>query len=253
VADPALLDDLTFDTLFNVRDLGGYEARDGATIRAGQLYRADGVHRASTADLERLLSLGLRTVIDLRTPAELEVGRFGVEGADVAWHHLPLITEIWASEQVSAIADDDEAVQFLVDRYVDMTDEGGHALAAAIAIISDAAGHPALFHCAAGKDRTGVLAAIVLALLGVDDQVIADDYSRSTAAMERARAWFVENDERVATIMSKQPPAFRAAPRDAMLRFLRAIQARHGSVDRYVRGIGVDERTLAALRAALLS
>jgi protein-tyrosine phosphatase len=249
----ALLDDLTFDTLFNVRDLGGYEAADGASIRAGQLYRADGVHRASAADLERLLSLGLRTVIDLRTPAELEVARFAVDGTDVAWHHLPVIAEIWESERVSAIADDDEAVRFLVDRYVDMTAEGGRALAAALSIISDAEGHPALFHCAAGKDRTGVLAAIVLALLGVDDEVIADDYSRSAVAMERLREWFIANDERVASIRSKQPPVFRAAPRDAMLGFLREIEVRYGSVADYVRSIGVDDQTLAQLRAALLT
>jgi protein-tyrosine phosphatase len=248
-----VIDDLAFETLFNVRDLGGYEARDGSIVRGGQLYRADGVHRASAADLERLLSLGLRTVIDLRTPAELEIGRFAVDGADVAWHHVPLIAEIWASEEVSAISDEDAAVAFLVDRYVDMTDEGGHAVAAAIAILSDVDGHPALFHCAAGKDRTGVLAAIVLALLGVDDEVIADDYERSAAAMERLRDWFLANDERVAAIMAQQPPAFRAAPRDAILRFLRALEARHGSMDAYVRSVGVDDRMVARLRAALLS
>lgn len=243
---------LEFDALFNVRDLGGCPVSGGGHVRSGRLYRADGVHRAAGADLERLAALGLRTVIDLRTLAELELGRFAASD-DVAWHHAPLLEQIWSAEHVESIVGDDDAIRFLVDRYVDMTVEAHGALAAAISVLADPDSHPALFHCAAGKDRTGVLAAMVLALLGVERQVIIDDYARSGAGMQRAIAYFTEHEPRIADIMSRQPDAFMAAPHDAMGGFLAEIEQRHGSVEAYVRGIGVTDDAIASLRDTLVT
>ena len=84
---------------FNFRDLGGHETADGRRVRSGVLYRADTLHRLTAADLDVLRGLGLRTVIDLRTRAELErFGRAGLADDEVAHHHLPMVDEVRSPE-----------------------------------------------------------------------------------------------------------------------------------------------------------
>jgi len=236
--------------LFNVRDLGGYIGTDGRSTRWQTLYRADSINRASGDDLDRLAALGLRTVLDLRTPGELEQrGRFPVESVPVAYHHLPVIQETWG-----AWIDDLEVdpVSFLVSRYLEMLDEGGPALAAALEVLADPDSYPAVFHCAAGKDRTGVLAAVVLSLLGVADDDIAHDYGLSAPAMVALVDWVRVNVPEALDTMTDQPAAFLAAPPQAMADLLAIVRARHGSMAGYVAGLGVPSAAVAALRANLL-
>ena len=88
---------IALDGVHNFRDLGGYPTADGRTTRWGRLYRADGLFRLTTDDVEALRPLGLRTVVDLRTHEELELrGRFPVEAHPVAFHHIPVLDTTWA-------------------------------------------------------------------------------------------------------------------------------------------------------------
>jgi protein-tyrosine phosphatase len=232
---------------FNVRDLGGYPTADGRQVRWRTLFRADGLHRLDADDLEVLAGHGLRTVIDLRTKDEIEKrGRFPVDGLEVDYRHLPLIQTLWAPDDLAVAT---SAHDFLIERYLVMLEEGAPAIVAALGLLSQPATLPAVFHCAAGKDRTGVLAAVVLRVLGVEPDVVAADYALSAMAMERMRAWF---EAEVPDAMAKQPPEFMAAPAEAMLGFLDDLDRLHGSVVDYVRGIGVTDDVLAALRAQLL-
>jgi protein-tyrosine phosphatase len=109
-----------------------------------------------------------------------------------------------------------------------------------------------VFHCAAGKDRTGVLAALVLSLLGVDDDVIATDYGLSRLGMDRMLAYVRANHPERADTMSDQPAAFLDAPEAAMRLFLDDLRARHGSVEAYAASVGADAAVVEALRANLL-
>jgi len=237
--------------LFNVRDLGGYATVDGHTTRWRTLYRADGIHHASEADVERLLGLGLRTVLDLRTHGELEErGRFAVEHASVAYHHLPVLRETW--DGWVDVDRDVDAVPFLAQRYEEMLDDGAAALAGALEVLAEADAYPAVFHCAAGKDRTGVLAAVVLGVLGVDDDTIASDYGLSKAAMDSLIDWMRANVPESLDAMTDQPAAFLDAPPRAMQRVLEVVRSRFGSMAGYVEAIGVDGDVVTALRRNLL-
>ena len=157
--DPTALDrSIVFELAFNVRDLGGLPTEDGRSIRRGLLYRGDGVHRLAGDDLEKARTLALRTVVDLRTGGEIERGgRFPVEEYPVDWHHLPILERMWSEDDLVATTG---AVDFLCDRYVDMLRSGGPSIPASSSLAAD--GTPMLFHCAAGKDRTGVVAAVLL-------------------------------------------------------------------------------------------
>ncbi len=234
-----------FDRVFNFRDLGGYATRDGRTLKWRTLFRADGVHRLT---VEELAPLGVRTVLDLRTPLEREERGFFAHDS-VGYHHLPILQTTWDRE---AITDEDDAVRFLADRYLEMLDEGRDAIARALHILADPDALPLVFHCAAGKDRTGVVAAIVLDLLAVDDDDIAADYSLSRLGMGRFREWLLVTYPEAADAMSSQPQAFLEAPAEAMHRFLDGLRARFGSVHAYVEHLGVEPDVLAAVRSNLL-
>ena len=233
------------DLVFNLRDLGGYHTADGRTTRWGRLFRGDGLHRLGAADVA---ALGLVTVLDLRTEREVaERGRLDAEGLD--WHHLPVLRETW---DPSWATPDVTPARFLADRYLVMLAEGEEALGRALQVLADAHRLPAAFHCAAGKDRTGVLAALVLSLLGVDDDTIAADYGLSRLGMDRLVEWVrVTYPERLDT-MADQPKAFLEAPDEAMHLFLADLRDRHGSVAAYAASVGAGPEVVDALRGNLL-
>jgi len=236
---------LPFDVVFNFRDLGGYETTDGRAVKWRTLFRADGVHRLQVDDLA---PLGVRTVLDLRTHDEQERGRFTHDS--IGYHHLPILQTPWTELGFEGELD---PVTFLADRYVEMLDEGRDSIARALHILGEASSLPLVFHCAAGKDRTGVVAAVVLGVLGVADDDIADDYSLSRLGMSSFKEWIVENFPEAADAMSKQPDAFLAAPAEAMHLFLERVRDTFGSFDEYVRGLGVEDATLDAVRRNLLA
>ena len=239
---------IAFERVFNVRDLGGLPTLDGRTVRSGVVFRADGVNRLAGDDLEVAKALGLRTVVDLRTHGEVEHrGRFPAEHIPVQWHHLPVIEQMWSERELQAT---EGAVTFLRDRYLDMLVEGGGSIARTVELVVDES--PLLFHCSAGKDRTGVVAAIVLGLLGVGHDEIAADYHLSAAAMGAFTAWVEAEHPDAVDAMSKQPKEYLEAPAEAMLAFLEEVDRVHGSVDDLVLQLGVAPATVERLRDALL-
>jgi len=246
--DPTALDrSVTFELVFNVRDLGGLPTVDGRSIRAGVLYRGDGVHRLRGDDLEKARGLGLRTVVDLRTAGEIERGRFPVDLHPVDWYHLPIIERMWSEEDLVATTG---AVDFLRTRYLDMLDSGAGSIARIIELTAQ--GTPLLFHCAAGKDRTGVVAAVLLGLAGVPHEEIAVDYHATAGAMAAFVDWLTVTYPEALDSMTSQPPEYLEAPIEAMITFLDVVDSRYGSIEGYVEGLGVAPATVDALRAALV-
>ena len=241
---------LVFQGAFNFRDLGGYRGRAGQTVRWRTLYRADALHRLDDDELDLLAGLGVRTVLDLRTTEEVEHGCIDATHLGIAHHHLPVLGEVWKPRQLDPDAD---AGEVLGDLYVEMLDVGAPALAASLRLMADPVAIPSVFHCAAGKDRTGVLAAVVLGLLGVDDEVIVGDYALTARAMDSLVEKLRTTNPEAVTAMDEQPSAYMATPPEAMARFLAHVVAEHGSMVGYVRHIGVELEVVEALHANLLT
>jgi protein-tyrosine phosphatase len=245
---PALADrSVPFRLVFNVRDLGGLPTVEGRTLRRGRVFRADGVQRLDGDDLDAALALGLRTVIDLRTDGEIARGRFPADRYPVEWHHLPVLRRIWSDDDLVA---SQGAASFLRDRYLDMLDDGGAAIARAVELVAE--GMPALFHCAAGKDRTGVVAAVLLGLLDVPADHIVADYHQSAAAMGAFVDWLTVEFPDALDSMTSQPPEYLEAPPEAMYGFLAEVDARYGSMEGLADHLGVRSGAVDQLRAALL-
>ena len=234
------------DGAFNIRDLGGYPTADGRSVRWQVLYRADGLHRIPAAAASSLDHLGWRTVLDLRTAGEVEAGAFRAAGVDVI--HLPVLRTTWGVPEVADV----EPVPFLSTHYLQMLDVGAGAIAAAFEVLASTARLPVVFHCSAGKDRTGVVAALVLSVLGVPDDVVAADYHLSATAVEQLVAWLLATQPDLREEMARQPKAFLSCPPEAMLAFLDELRLRHGSVEAYLTSIGVAAATLDRLRESLL-
>ena len=246
-SDPRRL--IALDAVHNFRDMGGYPAAGGHTTRWRTLFRADGLSRLAGDDLESVRELGLRTVIDRRSHAELaDRGTFPHDLHPVDFHHVPVIDSTW---QHLGRTDADDPVAFLEWAYNDMLREGPQRFAQAIEQLSQADAFPAVFHCAAGKDRTGVLAMLLLGSLGVPHEYIVADYALTIEGIERLRAWAQREAPQLWERMADTPTAFLAAVPEAMARVIDSI-CEVGTIRDYTLGLGVTPGALDRLAAQLL-
>ena len=252
VAAPRRLVEL--EAVHNFRDLGGYAIAGGRRIGWGRLFRADGLYRLTDADIEIIDAIGVRTVIDLRSSPELDQhGCFPVDRLPVDFHHLSILDATWQRGDLPPVADTEQgAIEFLTWAYADMLATGADRFARAIHVLAAAESMPAVFHCAAGKDRTGVLAALILGGLGVDHEVIVADYALTAAAMQRMRTWVPIHRPEVAQQFGETPAFMLAASPEAMRNTLDRLVADHGSIVRYLESIGVDASVLERLAAVLV-
>ncbi len=236
---------IDLDGCLNFRDLGGYPTAGGRTVRWRQVFRSDSLCHLGRGAVQRLREeIGLGVVIDLRSTAELRAeGRGPLAHEALAFHHLPLYDGDTARAAPSAELT-------LADRYVLLAEFARGPIAAVIATLAGSAA-PAVYHCAAGKDRTGVVSALLLGLLDVPDEVIVADYAATKenldAIVERLMA-----AKGYHAMLSALPPDTLHAEPETMLGFLERLRALHGSIADYARSAGVSDDTLAALRARLI-
>ena len=231
---------LDLPRLLNARDLGGCPTLDGGVTRWRSLVRADDLAQLDTAGLRALTDLGIRTVIDLRWRAEAERHPSPIPAAlpQVDYRRVSLLTpteDEWHERSADATK---ELWNCVVLEQVRLE------LREVLAAIAAAAPGPLLFHCIAGKDRTGLVAALLLALADVGPAAIAHDYALSSVNL---RDGYLERyahrhpHEILAVLHCPEEGAYN------MLKFL----AHAGGVRPYLRGIGLQSGEIATLRARL--
>jgi protein-tyrosine phosphatase len=243
--------ELAVDGAYNVRDLGGLPVGADRIVRRGQVYRSGDLCRLTVAGAGDLRARGVATVIDLRTTAEVQRrGRFPFEDLGIVYRHRPLL-DLSATEPEAQLADLPPDV--LDQLYRHLAQQGSGNLALVLTWLAEEPTLPALVHCVAGKDRTGLVAAVLLGLLGVSDEDIAADYALSQVALASFRRRAEEQDADGAAWMSRVRPQLLQARPEAMLDLLAWLRERHGSIEGYARSIGVSDATIAALRVRLLA
>lgn len=237
-------DALAVEGLDNLRDLGGLPIVGGGTTRYGRLLRSDSPHRLSDAGRRTLVAQGISTVVDLRTLSErdshpsLLVDVEGIRG-----HHAPIFDDedVFPEDAVTA-----------QDVYRWWLRERGTGIAAALTGIADSPSAPILVHCHAGKDRTGVVIALVLVLAGVPVDSIADDYALSgvqlAEVLARDRVSAVErgmDDVRAERLFTVR--------RDAMVDTVESIESEHGGPTQFLRRVGLEDQRIDRLRRLLVA
>jgi len=166
---------------YNFRDLGGYPTVDGRFTRWGRLYRSDTLHELTGDDLELLRGIGLTSVIDLRTKGEVERSGRGVLGSEpIRYLNVSILPEEGGENQAAPAT----RIDAVSGRYLSYLEVGKSAFVESFAVMADPDNYPLVFHCQAGKDRTGVLAALLLSCLGVGRPAIVDDYVLTATRMD---------------------------------------------------------------------
>ena len=245
---------INFESVPNFRDLGGYRTRDGRAVAWRRLFRSAELHSMSRPDIARLKEdIRPRAVIDLRTPRELTKQR-----------EISLLGEVGARyHNVSFRPDSSDYLKHETELFRDATDlaelylyrirppEFAKRLGDALELIADRNNHPLVFHCSVGKDRTGVLAAMLLAAAGVMDEDIIHDYTLSAPFMLELRdRW--RNDPAAPPEVKEVPDVQWEASAESMTRFLALLRREYGSVAGYLKAQGADNALPQRLEEALL-
>lgn len=242
--------DLAWEGLLNARDLGGHRTEDGGQTRYGSVVRADSVRRLTENGWQALVDYGIKTIIDLRTNAELEADPPGKLPLEVK--HIPLFDEdpavfMQVEEAADAATDDTAATR---DVYLIFLESFKGNVAAVIRAVAHAPEGGVVVHCMGGKDRTGLVTAFLLHLAGVSTEEIAADYALSEERLKpRHEGWLAAAEteaerERLRRI-TRTPP-------EAILGVFDELERRYGSVEGYLRSAGLSDEDLALARSRLL-
>lgn len=243
---------IEFENVINFRDIGGYPARDGYTVAWRRVFRSGEFNNITRDGLARLTKeIGITSIIDLRSIMEVERMGIGLFAGSGIWYYN-------VSFIVGGNRKEDERLFKMLSNmgefYVHLVrhDKFGGRIVRALEIIADLANHPLVFNCAVGKDRTGILAAVLLSVLGVEDEVIIKDYSLSEPYMEQLLAR-IKNNPEMAKNVEPLPDYFWKASPESMSLFLTTLRNEYGSIADYLKAQGADSSLVARLEKVLLT
>lgn len=233
---------------FNVRDLGGYATVDGRVTQWRRMLRSDSLHKLDADGIERLVDEGVAMVVDLRHDSEL-LEAPNPFSTRPGFHYVNI--NLFADLLPRGDAAHDSTVDVLLDLYLRALEERGAVIREVLEAIAAAPDGAILFHCAAGKDRTGILAALLLSIANVDRGQILDDYELTAAQIEsvipdyetRAR----ERGQDLASLH-----AMLAARRETMQAMLDYLDERHEGPLAYLAALGLSSKAVERLRNRIL-
>jgi len=245
----------------NVRDLGDLPTWDGQLTARGRLVRADNLQELSASDVAALVhDIGVTTVVDLRSSHELKAEGPAPIGAvaGVRYAHHPVLPEVGSSTDMAAALltrHDQDKSRYPADpicgHYLGYLEDRPDQVAGALRSVARSEG-AALVHCAAGKDRTGVVVALALTVAGVRPEAVVADYAasgeRTAAITERLR-----RSRLYARDIDSAPADLRWSRPETMTAFLEQMDARYGGVASWLADHGLDAADLRLLRAKLLA
>ena len=243
---------LTVPGAYNVRDLGGYLTTDGKTTRWRAFLRADSLHNLSETTKTGLIEYGVRTVIDLRRTKEtVDTPNALADMDDIQYFHLNMIGDTNPPGYIAPPPDEWTTPESTANIYRVLLDQRQDVISETLVTLAESKGHTAIYHCAAGTDRTGIISALLLGLAGVPDETIVDDYALSAHGLRR---WILAEgipDSLVGKDFNlDEPPQFLAPP-EAMERTLQHLGDQYGGIESYVRHIGLIDAQINDIRNML--
>jgi protein tyrosine/serine phosphatase len=242
---------LHWEGCLNVRDLGGLPRADGGTTARGSIIRSDNVGDLTATGWHTLAAHGVARIVDLRWATERD-GE-AVPPVDVEVVHVPLLGETldddYLAELNASLDASDDVADHYAWSYVDFLERFRDRFGIALGAVESASG-TVVVHCAGGKDRTGLVSALLLRLAGVDRVVIAADYAVSEENLApNGPAWIAGVDNEVERERRRK---LMRTPARAMLHTLEELERRYGAVEEYLRGAGLLDAQIGRLRARLV-
>jgi protein-tyrosine phosphatase len=237
---------ISLQTLYNIRDLGGHPTNDGRKTLCGRFIRSDAPVRLSPADLSALLAYPVRLVIDLRSQSEIRQQPHNLrDHPEITYHHIPLLGVSLERDMMRLQINNGHKKISLVDLYRHILDQSQAAIGNVMKTLAAADNGARLFNCSHGKDRTGLIAALLLALAGVSYNNIVHDYQVSEALL---KPWF----DTFIHLVPETDRRFFMTPPHYMRETLAYIDAKYQSVSAYLMACGVDAPVQERLRQLLL-
>ncbi len=244
---------IEFENVINFRDIGGYRTRYGRTVAWRRLFRSAELRHLSVNDLAKLRGeIGLTSILDLRNGYEVKHQGLGLlGGAGFKYYNVPFISDDGPQEKKVPSY---EGFHSMGEFYVHLIRQNGfnRQVVAALEIVADPGNHPLVFHCAAGKDRTGILAAIILGALDVADEDIQQDYCLSAFHMEMVRNR-LKNAPKLSADVPELPDFAWEATAESMALLLAALRREYGTMKDFLSTHGAAPSVLKRLRTALLT
>jgi protein-tyrosine phosphatase len=243
---------LAWEGCLNVRDLGGFPTEDGRRTREGRVVRSDNVRRLTDAGWRSLAGHGVTRIVDLRWPEELAEDQ--PRDVDIDVVHVSVLGEAIDPDYIEMLDKHLDSVDDVADHYawsyVDFLERYRDRFGLAFAAVADADG-AVVVHCAGGKDRTGLVAALLLRLAGVSLAAIGADYALSAKNLEpRTAEWLAAAPDGVARARGIK---LGGTPAEGMVRVLREIESRYGDVAAYLRAAGLSAEQVARLEERLVA
>lgn len=234
---------IPLNNVANLRDVGGYPTADGRKVRSGRLLRSASLHLLDPAGQEELVSRGLRHVVDLRHDHELENAPNVFNGSgEVNYQNVSLFAGL-APERVPL-----GAIPTLAEMYVEILDHSQDLIVRAVEPFST--GETTLVHCTAGKDRTGIIVALLLDLVGVDRDTIVHDYALTNVYLEPLRDSFREFARQNGLDMEHYEHMISCHP-DYIRTFLDHLHDTYGGAHAYLLQAGMSSEQLERIREQL--
>jgi protein-tyrosine phosphatase len=247
---------MKLDSVPNFRDIGGYKTADGRRVRWGLVYRSGTLSYVTPQEMETIAALGIKLVCDLRSAEEIAQDPDRTPpGAQYA--HLPLVAESETMARLRALLFNKRKLPLmLIETYTRVMIDGNAALYGGILRrLADKENLPALVHCTAGKDRTGIATALLLLILGVPEEVVVADYTLSNHYYDSYLAYISDAIKPIRWLRVKPEdlkPLLLADAR-SMQAALDHLRTQYGSVELYLkRAAGVDDDIISRLKANLL-
>lgn len=229
---------------YNFRDLGGYPAYEGRQTRYGLVYRSGGLHKLTEAGRAELNRLGIRASFDLREAYEVESNGVDACGAGVQVIAAP--TGLDVKTMVETIKTNPLSFR-MADFYLSSFDPRVEYHGALFRQILANLNAPLVFHCSAGKDRTGIVAALLLRVVGVPDDIIIQDYALTA---QHLGVYLEEQQAHYRSLGAPQAviDEILGSPAENIARLLRYLDEKWGSAEAYLQAGGVTESELETFR-----
>lgn len=244
---------IPFENIQNFRDLGGYKTRGGRIIAWRRVFRSGEMYRMTPADFKKLKDkLGIKSVIDLRSDFEIAKDGLGlISGSGIKYFQVPLIKDGGDKEaNIRRYSGHTNMGQFYVclSRQKDYI----NGIIDALEIISVPENHPLIFHCSAGRDRTGFLASILLSVLGVPGGQIEKDYCLSEPCIRHIINQKKANPE-INDVNTGLPEYFWETTPASIALLLSTLNKYYGSVEKYLVHQGAEPSLVKRLESVLLT
>ena len=235
--------------VYNMRDVGGYATEDGRLTRWRTLVRADSLHRLSPVSQKTLIEYGIRTVIDLRRAKEILDEPDVFSGSSkVSYYHHDMLGDMTMDDQPEDLG----RAERIASIYSQILDRRQASIGVTLATLASPGVLPAIYHCAGGQDRTGIISALLLGIAGVPEDTIAEDYALT--ARYQVDHYLSEDRPPEVTPAGYTLEAYLAeqCPPETMLLTLQHLKEHYGGVEGYVRGTGLEGPQIARLRQAIV-